>query len=286
MPKMTRLNHIIFLLIALWGLALGVFANAEAQGLLPTQWQRLDKGMLVWGNFTIPSSVLKSDTNNAKFEAYAKPNIRLWRLGRKTKITGYFIVAALSDKLSFDYNNKLKFAVGLELQHKLTKAVRLSFGVKWDNEYRYLSGATYNSMVATADMSIYNSWKPVWLRKGRLSDAKLVLSGWANFRYPGALDPSERHNALLQGSLKLAVVVPIGNSKLKLAPFVSITAKADTKKRPWNNTLEPAFGLALKIPLGKRGALSVGVKSAVQLRYLSGKVESGGLVYLSWYKHF
>ena len=265
---------------------LGLFSGAAAQGPVRNIWQEFDQSMLVWGSFMAPSSVHSSDAQNAKFEIYAKPRIRLWQLAKKTQVNGYAIVAALRDKQKLDYNSKLQYAIGVELEHKLTPAVRLSFGAKWDTEYQYFSGITYSALTATADLSVYKSWDPEWLRKGRFPDAQLVLSGWANLRYPGALDPFERHNGLAQGALKLATVVPIGSGELKIAPFVSLAAKADFKGRPWNNTLEPALGVDLKIPIGQRGELSVGAKAAVQLRHVSGQVQSGGLAYLSWYKHF
>lgn len=280
----THRNWCKSLVVALLLLALPCVATA--QNPLRKHWNNLDKSMLVWGSFTVPSSIRKQDANNAKFEIYAKPTVRLWQLGENTKVVGYAIVAALRDRQKFDYDSKVKLGFGVELQHKLTSAVRLSFGARWDSEHRYFSGTTYSALIATADLSVYKSWEPEWLRKGRLSDARLVLSGWANLRYPNALDPSERHNGMVQGSLKLAAVVPIGKGKLKLAPFASILGKADLKGRPWNNTVEPALGIDLKIPLGKRGELSVGVKSALQLRHTNGKVQGGALGYLSWYKHF
>ncbi|MBV1864015.1 MAG: hypothetical protein KUG74_06205 [Rhodobacteraceae bacterium] len=285
---MAQLIRSVFRLLAPLAFVpvLGLFSGAAAQGPVRDVWQKLDKSMLVWGSFMAPSSVHSSDAQNAKFEIYAKPTIRLWQLAGKTRVNGYIIVAALRDKQKLDYNSKLKYAVGVELEHKLTPAVRLSFGAKWDTEYQYFSGTTYSALTATADLSVYKTWDPQWLRKGRFSDAQLVLSGWANLRYPGALDPSERHNGLAQGALKLAAVVPIGSGKLKIAPFLSLAAKADFKGRPWNNTLEPALGVDLKIPIGKRGVLSVGAKTTVQLRHVSGQVQSGGLAYLSWYKHF
>jgi len=77
------------------------------------------------------------------------------------------------------------------------------------------------------------------------------LSGWGNICYPGSLNPTEKHNVLLQGALKLAVVIPFHKSRLKIAPYGSLLAKVDTKGRDWNNTLEPAIGMELKIPMGK-----------------------------------
>jgi len=255
-------------------------------GLAVAQGRKLDKSMLVWGSFTAPSSVHGSDANNAKFELYAKPTLRLWQLNKNTKLNIYLLAAVLRDKQKFDYNSKVKLGFGVELQHKLTKALRLSVGAKWDAEHRFFSSTTYSALVATGDLSVYKTWKPDWLRRGKWKDAKLVLSGWANFRFPAALDPYERNNGLLQGALKLAAVRPLGKGKLKIAPYCSVLAKADIKGRAYNNTIEPAFGIDLKIPVGKGGELSVGVKAAVQFRHGNGQTQGGGLAYLSWYKNF
>ncbi len=252
----------------------------------PFSLKKTHKSLLVWGSFTAPASLGASDRNNAKFEIFAKPTFRLHQFNKKTKLVAYVIVAALRDRLKLNYNSKFTYGIGLEVQHKLTKAVRLSFGAKWDSEYQYFSGTTYRALVATADMSVYKSWKPDWLRHGKLRNAKLVLSGWGNIRYPGALDPAEKNNGLVQGALKLAMIVPLGHSKLKLAPFASLLAKADLKGRPWNNTVEPSLGIDLKIPIGKRGVLSLGAKTTVQFQHTTGTTSNGAQIYLSWYKNY
>jgi hypothetical protein len=247
---------------------------------------KLHKSMLVWGSFIAPASLDPADGNNAKFEIFAKPTFRLRQFNKKTKLVAYVIVAALRDRKKLDYNSKVTYGIGVEVQHKLTKAVRLSFGAKWDSEYQYFAHTTYRALVATADMSVYKSFTPDWLRRGRLKQAKLVLSGWGNIRYPGALDPTETHNALAQGALKLAMVIPLRRSKLKIAPYGALLAKADIKGRPWNNTVEPSLGIDLKIPIGKGGVLSLGAKKTVQFRHATGKTRNGVQVYLSWYKNY
>ncbi len=206
--------------------------------------------------------------------------------GDKSSLSAYVIFAALRDSQKLDYNSKVKAGIGVELKHRLSKAVRLSFGAKWDNEYRIYSGTTYSAPVATADLSIYKSWRPDWLRNGPASDAKLVLSGWANIRFPAALEPSERDNVLAQGVFKLGMIFPLAKTGLKIAPFASIGVKADSKGRAFNNKIEPAVGLDLKIPIGRRGELVAGIKITQQTRFHSGQTQVGTIGFLSWYKNF
>lgn len=261
----------------------GMFSLAHAG---PATSGKLHKSMLVWGSFIAPASLDPADRNNAKFEIFAKPTFRLRRFNKKTKLVAYIIVAALRDRLKLDYNSKLTYGIGVELQHKLSNAVRLSFGAKWDSEYQYFAGKTYRALVATADASVYKSFKPDWLRRGKFKQAKLVLSGWGNIRYPAALDPFEKHNALIQGALKLSMIIPLRHSKLKIGPYGALLAKADIKGRPWNNSVEPSLGVDLKIPIGEGGVLSLGAKTTVQLRHTSGQTRNGSQVYLSWYKNY
>ena len=255
--------------------------SAEAQ-----LWRKINKSALVWGSFLAPSSVHSEDSDNTKFELYAKPALEVWRFSEKTSLSAYTIFALLRDSRKLDYYNKLTAGVGLEIRHRLSKAVRLSFGAKWDSERRIYSGHTYSALVATADMSVYHSWSPTWPGNRPGNNANIVLSGWANFRYPSALEPYEKSNALLQGSLKMSVVLPLASGNFKIAPFASLSAKADVKGRPYNNTFEPAVGLDLKIPIGEGAELVAGAKMQLQVRLLSGETQAGTIAYLSWYKNF
>lgn len=277
-------NRFLFMVFPLF-LFILTSQSSMAHADRPT-FRNLHKSMLVWGNLTAPASLGPSDRNNAKFEIFAKPTFRLYRFNKKTKLVAYVIVAALRDRQKLNYNSKLTYGIGMEVQHKLTNAVRLSFGAKWDNEYQYFSGTTFHALVATADISVYKSWKPEWLRRGSLKHAKLILSGWGNIRYPGSLDLSEKHNPLIQGALKLTMSIPLPHTKLKIAPYGALLAKADKKGRPWNNTVEPSIGIDLKIPIGKGGGLSLGIRTTVQFRHATGKTRNGTQIYLSWYKNY
>ncbi|MCP5075507.1 MAG: hypothetical protein GY947_19725 [Rhodobacteraceae bacterium] len=280
--KYWQIRHLKLSVTALaWAINVMGSAASDAGRL-----KDIEKTTLMWGSFLAPSSVRSDDSENAKFEIYAKTSFAILSFGNKSTVQAYSIFAAIRDSQELDFNSKVKAGFGLELRHQLSKAVRLSFGARWDSEYRIYSGTTYNAPVATADVSLYKSWKPQWLRKRVSKKGELVLSGWSNIRYPAALEPAERSNILLQGAFKAAVVFPLAGTRMKVAPFVSTSFKKDSQGRPWNNYIEPAIGLDLKIPVGRRGELVAGVKTLQQSRFVSGEVQFGTLGYLSWYKHF
>jgi hypothetical protein len=245
-----------------------------------------DKSVAVYGSLIVPPGPTENAGENAKLELYLKPSITLRKYSQKTSLVGYSIFALIQDSESFDYNNKITFLVGIEVQHKLTKAVRLAFGAQAKAEHEFSTGTNRSRAIVTADLNLYHTWKPDWVQKRLPSGSRIVLSGWANYRYPGSLHTSEKDNGLLQGSFKLAASMPLRQSKLSLAPFVSIKANADHKGRAFNNILEPALGIDLKIPFKDGGDISVGAKSVYQWRHSKGTSETAILGYVSWYKRF
>lgn len=240
----------------------------------------------IWGGLFAPASVRESDRENIKFETYVKPAVNIVDLSQKTWLSAYGLFAVLRDEEKLNYNSKSRFALGIELKHKLTKAIRVSFGARYAWEHEFYSGTNREGTVLTADVSLYRVLRPEWLSSVRAERGKVILSGWANFRYPGSLEVSEKRNFLAQAAIKASLKHPIGGGPFSIAPFTGVVVKADGKRRPWNNTVEPAIGLDLKTPLRKGGELTVGLKTSVQVRYLDGDNESGTIAYMAWYKRF
>jgi hypothetical protein len=244
------------------------------------------KTVAVYGSFFIPPGVSERARDNAKFELYIKPSITLRKLTQKSDLVAYTIFGLLKDRAGFSYNNKVTFALGLEVRHKLSRAVSLAFGGKWETGYELSSGVRRSGFVLTADASLWKTWQPDWLQTRLPQGSKIILSGWANYRFPGSLDKSESNNGLLQGAVKFALSVPYRTTKLSLAPYFSFTAKADHAGRSYNNILEPALGLELSIPIKGGGSVAVGVKSSHQISHSAGTRKSGNAGYVSWYKKF
>lgn len=267
------------LLILLLLCALPAMAQPRLSGWKPqVDW-------IFYGNILTPPDVFQRADRNTKAEAYLRPTVRLVEWTGRTRLVGYAIVGVLKDRNRFSYNNKATLTLGMEVSHKV-RAVRLRFGGRWSVEQEFSTGTRNSAFQLTADADWWKTWAPGWLTRRLPDGSRLVLSGWANFRYPAALDPFEKDNGLLQGSVKLAVDVPWRETRLSLSPFVSVKAKWDIRKRPYNNFVEPALGLDLKWALKENGQVTLGVKSARQIRTTTDTRQGGVIGYVSWYKRF
>ena len=248
--------------------------------------RKFDKSVATYGSFIVPPGPTERAGENAKAEFYLKPSITLHKFNDKTVLVAYSIFAVLQDRKGFSFNNKATFSLGLELQHKLSNATRLSFGIRQKTEHEFLTRVTRSRLILTADLNVYKTWESEWVKKRLKPGSRIILSGWANYRYPGSLHRSEDDNGLLQGAFKFATSIPLRDTKLSVAPFVSLKAKADHKGRAFNNIIEPAFGVDLNIPFKRGGSISVGTKSVYQWRHATGTSEAAILGYVSWYKKF
>lgn len=272
---MKPASVLLFLILALPNLALA-----------QDRWWPPKVDWIVWGNVLTPPNVHERARDNTKGEVYLRPQITLKSWSEDTSLVTYAVLSLIKDANVFSYNNKAKLALGVEIKHQLTPAVNLSFGARWSVEQFLKTGKRNAAIQFTVDGGLWKTWRPDWLTRRMPDGTQLVLSGWANFRYPAALDPFEKDNGLLQGSVKFALDLPLRQTRVKVSPFVSVSAKWDIRKRSYNNTLEPAVGLDLKVPLGDRGQVTLGLKAAHEYRYESHTSKSGGIAYVSWYKRF
>lgn len=245
-----------------------------------------EKSIAVWGASYAPPSVTERGRENAKFELYVRPSIELYRFNKRTVLVGYSIVSVIQNSQGFTYDNKITFSAGLELEHKLSKAVKIAVGGKWKIENEFTTGIRRDRLIFTADANLWKTFKPAWVRQRFREGTRLQLSGWANYRYPSSLHEYERNNGQLQGVIKLALAMPYKSTKLKIAPFSSLKLKADHKSRAYGNIIEPALGVELKIPINGGGSIAVGGKLAYEWRHATGTSEQGNTAYVSWYRRF
>lgn len=265
---------------------LSAFALPTSADQIKLFGRSFDKSLAIYGSVDVPPDPTESARENAKFELYIKPSITLRKFSDTTSLVGYSIFALIGNAEGHDYDNKVTFLVGAEIQHRLSPSVRLSFGAHLKTEQEFITRVTRTRAILAADLNLYKTSEPPWIKNRMRDGSRLVLSGWANYRYPGSLHASEKDNGLLQGSLKLAVSMPYRDTRLAIAPFVSIKAKADHKGRAFNNVLEPALGVDLKIPFRNGGEIAVGTKAVYQWRHATGTSASGILGYVKWYKEF
>lgn len=241
---------------------------------------------LVWGTINIPPEIEGISQGNAKAEIYLRPEATLVQWTERTSLVAYGLLGVLKDRNRFDFNNRVEGSVGLEVQHQLSPAVRLSFGGRYSVEREFSSGRSNSAIQFTADGNVWKTWQPAWIARRLPDQSRLILHGWSTFRYPSSLDPFERRNGLLQGQVKFAVELPLRQTRFRVAPFLSLKGKWDIRKRDYNNLVEPAFGVDLKLPLADNGEISLGIKAAFEYRYETDVRRSGEVAYISWYKRF
>lgn len=80
-----------------------------------------------------------------------------------------------------------------------------------------------------------------------------------------------------------AYVRPKG--KLQYVPFVELTLALDSKKLTFNNKIIPAVGFKFRRPV-KGGEINMGVKYAIDRRWIQGTTQNGFVIFSGWYKAF
>jgi|GEM_PF-1904502 len=228
-----------------------------------------------WGGLAYPKSLTPTDDGNAGFDLTTKATLDFgWKLG-KGKLIPYLTVYTQRDTAGYTYNAKEKITVGIDWEHKITKHAKLSFGANYAHDYRSLTGDNYAGFGLASNYSLYRSWP-------KENGARVILSGWANAKYPGSVEPSNRHNLIAQGRFTLAREKQMGDSKFYGAGFTAIGLFKDTDKKEYNNKVQLDFGLRLKRKI-KKTNVTVSVKYRLDHRFESEKTYSGVILGLNWF---
>lgn len=240
---------------------------------------------LFWGEIRSTESLSRNGGKNAKAELYLRPEVTLRAWGKKADVVAYAIVSALGDQKRISYNNKVEAFLGVEGRYKISSAVRLKFGARVGTHKERGTGNSNSAAQLTMDAEIWKVWTPSIVTQRLPQGSRVVLSGWADLRYPSSLDPADKTNGLAQTALKLALDVTLPKSKIRVAPFAQVKAKMDLKRKTDLNYIEPALGVDLKYGI-KDGEITFGVKAAHQRSLYTLDRYSGGIAYVSWYKRF
>jgi hypothetical protein len=227
-----------------------------------------------WGGATSPNSLTPADDGNIGFNLTTKISFDAgWTVG-KAKLVPYATLYTQGDSLGYVYNSKDKITVGIVLRHKVKRHGNLSFGVKYDYDYRALSGIVYSGFGLTADYGLYRSRK-------RENGDRVILSGWSNLRYPGSMAPRDRANLIGQGQFTLARERKLGKSKFSAAGFTAFGLYGDTDNNEYNNKVQLDFGIRAKRKI-KNTNVTLSVKYRIDHRFKSENTYSGVIVGLSW----
>jgi hypothetical protein len=239
-----------------------------------TMAQKVKVSGITYGGLKYPNSLSPSDNGNGGFDLTTKTTFDLgWKLG-KAQLLPYFVVYSQADSLGYHYNAKEKLTAGIAVRYNIRRYSQLSFGIKYDYDYRPISGIYYAGLGGTADYSFYRSWH-------KADTKRVTLAGWANMRYPGSPAPEDKSNLIAQGRFTLAKQAQLRDSKYTGAGFVALGLFSDTIKKDFNNKAQVDFGLSVKRKI-RAMDFTLSAKYRIDHRFVSGTTYSGPIIGLSW----
>jgi hypothetical protein len=236
------------------------------------------------GAIRFPYSLQPGDKGNVYFESFSHIEFPVWNAG-KSKIAVFTRIFYSKDSQALTFNNRSKISVGLSYSRKLHKTFSVKASLKYDYDYGLLSGETKAGFRANFSYSYYKSWwrnmpggQKGWFRQ------KSWTRAWGVFTFPENLDPGNRNLAFITGlEAATAFVRPTG--KLQYVPFVELIFAKDSDQLSFNNKIIPAAGFKFRMPI-KGGEINLGVKYAIDRRWILGTTEYGAIVFGGWYRSF
>ncbi|MBE9476412.1 MAG: hypothetical protein IME92_04645 [Proteobacteria bacterium] len=236
------------------------------------------------GAIRFPYSLQPGDKGNVYFESFLHIELPVWK-AEKSEITFFTRIFYSKDSQALTFNNRSKVSVGLAYTRKLHKTFSVKVSVKYDHDYGMLSGKTATGLRANLSYSYYKSrWRNMprdqkgWFRQ------KSWTRAWGVLTFPENLDPGDRNLAFITGlEAATAFVRPTG--KLQYVPFVELIFAKDSDKLSFNNKIIPAAGFKFRLPI-KGGEINLGVKYAIDRRWISGTTEYGPVIFGGWYRSF
>ena len=238
------------------------------------QAKKVKVSSISWGRAISPNSLTPADDGNIGFDLTIKISFDAgWTVG-KARLVPYATMYTQGDSLGYVNNSKDKVTVGIALHYKIKRHENLSFGVKYDYDYRALSAVIYSGFGLTTDYGLYRS-------RSQENGDHVILSGWANLRYPGSAAPKDRANLVGQGRFTLARERKLGSSKFKAAGFASFGLFGYTDNNEFNNKVQLDFGLRTERKIKDTNA-TISVKYRIDHRFKSENTYSGAVAGLSW----
>lgn len=240
-------------------------------------------GYIASGSITYPNSVLPSDRRNLNAEASVT---QLWTfkdaIGYGDAVI-YTTLSAERDTADNNYASKQNVSWGAKLKFRLFKAANLSFGVRYDFDNRDLWGGLYKNLVLTGDYGLWRHLAPAQ------NGDPMLLSGWANLRYPGGSDASNDGNWVSQGRADLSREIRAfhkGGKSPRLYVFGGLGFGSDSTGFVYNNKVKLDAGARLRWKVAQRGGLNLSLRYLIDRRVISDETHHGPVLGLSWYVPF
>ena len=236
------------------------------------------------GAIRFPYSLQPGDKDNVYFESFSHTELPFWTAG-KSQVSIFTRIFYSADSEAQTFNNRSKVSVGLTYAIKLHKTFTVKTSLKYDYDFGTLTGETKTGIRANFSYFYYKSW---WRnmpgdQKGFFRQ-KSWTRAWGIFTFPENLDPGNKNLAFITG-LEAATAFVWPAVKLQYVPFAELTFAKDSDKLSFNNKIIPAVGFKFQLPI-KGGQINLGVKYAIDRRWILGTTEYGPLIFGGWYKTF
>ena len=237
-----------------------------------------------WGQVRYPGSQQAEEDNDVIAEVGIQQALHLVQFTPRASVELFAQVDASTDSQSLDWNHYVELGSGVQVIYILGDWGKLSLGGQHVWDWRTQSGDSLRSFEAFMRWSLQFRKALTAFRTDRDGDnaPTLVARTYGRMRYPGNQDENQRENALLEGTVELALFMPRHRYGIAVEPFVELHYKADSKDFDFNNKLEPASGVKLVFTPDSHTSIQLGVKYVGEYRFKSGTMDTGAVAFLSW----
>ena len=234
-----------------------------------------------WGEIRFPGSAQPEDKNNLILEGAVEQGVDFFRLSKNSALNLFGKLDYTLDKEGYDWNRKLKLGAGLKLRHYLSDTVVIAVGAKYEIDRRFVDDRTMQGF------QLFSNWFGSWqLPSSNSGDSARALNfpglTWGEVRYPGAQDPSEENNIVLEGYVEQGVDSMRLNGLGTINFYANLDYITDSKELDWNNSITPGIGVKLKKLIGSNVLLQFGIEVARERRWVSDQTDNVIFVYLNW----
>lgn len=239
---------------------------------------------VIGGNLRLPHSLQPRERDNIYFETFVRVSLPVWT--KKKFAVSLFAKSFLNkDTLGRTFNNKSVTSLGLSYDRKVSKTFSVRATLQYDWDFRALTGQLYSGPRVELSYFYYKDWwrnKPKDLKGWHRQTSWARV--WGKLTYPESLKPGNNNLFFITGG-EIATAYVWRHRKMQYVPFAELIYSKDHRKQPSNNKIIPAVGFKFRRPI-KGGEISLGIKYALDRRWIAKTTETGKVIFAGWYKSF
>lgn len=206
------------------------------------------------------------EDNNFVSESYAEQGIHRFHLDDRTTFGPYVSAGLTFDTEGYDWNNKVRAAVGVKLQHVVSKNGVVAFRAGFATEHRFKSDIDRTQPFVQGEY---------WFGWGG-DDHRYPGSSWGVLSYNL---PAEEDNVLAAAYVQQGYRIHQGKG-WSLVPFIEATVSTDTKDYDWNNYIRGAAGMKAAI---NGCSCDIKVGYALEERFKSNRTKGGFIASINFW---